>query len=490
MSRATRAEVPRSVLAAGAWLVVFAAAVATGERVRIDNLATDWQVLPLGPLRDHPLRSVWRLHTQPPLWNLLVAVAERIGTSFTFHLVMAISGAVLTWALAELAIVLGMSSRASVALALFATLSGPVFAGAFVARYELPVAALLALVVLLAARRTTPWPLAVAGAAVVLVRSMYHPVWFLLLLALWWLLHRGVVPWRRVLPAALVPLLVIGAWMGKNEVQVGRFTMSSWGGMNLLRSVQGAVGEDRLAELAADGTISPVGALPAFSPYGAYQPVMPPCDAGGGSPVVTDAVKAEVGSGPWAGVVPNYNHRCFVAVYDQAGVDARALVRAEPAAWAKARVWSLNNWWGTPRVTAESPVTRLLAAASRATLLAVPHPGLPSAWAGSWVWVHEYPLSLLLLVLTLVVIVAGTRAVWWRPADGVAPAGRRVALAVTAMVVGWTFVVGVVAELGEQDRFRTMTDPLVLTVGGAVLWEWASRRLTAAATRGAKMDGT
>ena len=35
----------------------------------------------------------------------------------------------------------------------------------------------------------------------------------------------------------------------------------------------------------------------------------------------------------------------------------------------------------------------------------------------------------------------------------------------TAYIAGWTFVVGVAGELGEQARFRTMTDALVWTVG-------------------------
>jgi hypothetical protein len=35
----------------------------------------------------------------------------------------------------------------------------------------------------------------------------------------------------------------------------------------------------------------------------------------------------------------------------------------------------------------------------------------------------------------------------------------------TAFIAAFTFVVGIAGELGEQARFRTMTDPLVWTVG-------------------------
>jgi len=49
----------------------------------------------------------------------------------------------------------------------------------------------------------------------------------------------------------------------------------------------------------------------------------------------------------------------------------------------------------------------------------------------------------------------------------------------TAFIAAFTFVVGITGELGEQARFRTMTDPLVWTVGatGAIrLWRrWLPR---------------
>lgn len=46
---------------------------------------------------------------------------------------------------------------------------------------------------------------------------------------------------------------------------------------------------------------------------------------------------------------------------------------------------------------------------------------------------------------------------------------RSAVLIVAALGVAWTFLVGIVGELGEQARFRTMTDALVWVVAIAVV---------------------
>ncbi len=44
------------------------------------------------------------------------------------------------------------------------------------------------------------------------------------------------------------------------------------------------------------------------------------------------------------------------------------------------------------------------------------------------------------------------------------------------MTVLWTFFTGITFELGEQARFRTMIDPLVVGVGLFLVARWAARR--------------
>ena len=48
-------------------------------------------------------------------------------------------------------------------------------------------------------------------------------------------------------------------------------------------------------------------------------------------------------------------------------------------------------------------------------------------------------------------------------------------LGIASAAVAWTAFAGIVFELGEQGRFRSATDPLVLALGGWILLEWADR---------------
>ena len=53
--------------------------------------------------------------------------------------------------------------------------------------------------------------------------------------------------------------------------------MSSWGGMNLLRSVEPAIDPDRVVELADAGRVSGVAVAGHFQTYSDYAPFVPAC---------------------------------------------------------------------------------------------------------------------------------------------------------------------------------------------------------------------
>jgi len=89
-----------------------------------------------------------------------------------------------------------------------------------------------------------------------------------------------------------------------------------------------------------------------------------------------------------------------------------------------------------------------------------------------------------MVAATLVVAVNGialTVGVVRRRRSASVPAVTGAALAsiFVAFVLGWTYLVGVAGELGEQARFRTMTDPLVVVVAivvvGDLVRRWRAR---------------
>jgi hypothetical protein len=319
----------------------------------------------------------------------------------------------------------------------------------------------------------------VLAGAVVMVRTLYHPVWFLLIVGAWWWLRRAEVPWRRVLLAAVVVSIAIGGWMAKNESQVGRFTLSTWTGMNLLRSVQPAVDPGRLATLRQEGRISDVALVSAFSTFDAYAKDFACTPASSLTVMATPDRGTERLPllGPDPVTIPNFNYACYVPVFSRAGSDAIAIMRAEPRAWVRARAWSLNNWFGVPQIghLARSPVSLTLDAVGRVVLLAVPHPSLPASWRAHPLWVSSDPLSLMVMVGTAVVIVAAfRRGRRIRPTD---VDGSRGAVVIAGLIVAWTAAVGIVGELQEQVRFRSMTDPIVIVFGASIVAGWWRSRV-------------
>jgi hypothetical protein len=458
-------------------LLVYCAAIATGERIDVALLRTDWQVLPLGPLRAHPFGAVWHLHIQPPLWNLFIGAAGRwspLGLTGSFYVLMAASGVVVAWGLAGLAVDLGLTSRGAVAIALVGSLCSPVLMNGFVARYELPVTALLVLLVREVRRDRAAVSVPLLVGAIVMLRTLYHPAWFVVVVAVWWFLRRGVLPWRRVLVAVAIVVAVIGGWMVKNEVQVGHLTLSTWSGMNLLRSVQPAVDPGTLASLHAQGRITDVAVATPFSTFDAYAQQFS-CTPDSTEAVLTmpdRGTALQPFLGPRPVTIPNFNYACFVPVFSQAGRDAFAIIRADPRAWVKARAWSLNNWFGTPTIhhLARSPVTDTVDAIERVVLLVVPHPPLPSSWRANAVWVSSDPWSVALVIGTLLVIAAPFRRRWRNASPE--HSGTRCEVVVSALIVLWTALAGILGELQEQVRFRSMTDPLVIVVGASVVVAW------------------
>ena len=55
-------------------------------------------------------------------------------------------------------------------------------------------------------------------------------------------------------------------------------------------------------------------------------------------------------------------------------------------------------------------------------------------------------------------------------------ASRDWAVAVASLLAAFTIVVGAVAELGEQSRFRTAVDPMATVIVGSLIVGWVRRR--------------
>jgi hypothetical protein len=472
-----RALVVATVVAAAVSLLVQADGMSGGE------LASSWQVLDLHALQSDPFGSLWYLHTQPPVHNMVVAVAifapaPIVGTLFVLYIVtlivtgLLLHGLLVRWGLGPLA--------AGVVAAL--AMANPNLLGTIhIASYEVPVA-MFVIGSLWAAQRYLDeprlrWLLVTSGAltAGALTRSLLHPVWVLGILAA--LMVARPLPRqharRHVAAALAIPLVLIGGWALKNEIVFGQATLSSWSGFNLQRGVVATMDRSDVEDAVADGDVSPLALQYPWGTLDVYEDVegvpgdfIEPCRPEHDHAAVDVPEKDQL-----RGVrIANFNHECYLPLYDQASEDAVALVRRYPGRYLTSRGPALEMSFRVSYAGYDKPSTWM--DALYAPLLGKLHTSIP---------MDDWNLPLLpggrdldvLISLTLPIAAAFVlgrgglaavrlaRAGWYGRHEW--PTGEVLWVLVT-FTVGFVIVGGDLVEFGENSRFRTTIDPLLVAL--------------------------
>ena len=458
------------------WSVVYVLLVATGVGFDTGYLNYGWQLIPWDVLTNDPWRSLWYLHVQPPGWNFFLGVPSWISPwsdRATVQALMLVVGLVVVMLAARLAERLGLGRRMAIGVSLLATLHPEVLKGAFEPNYELAVAALLLAVCLAVARldRDADFPRAFVVLSIVLVvlvmtRSLYHPILVAVILVPLGLWGRRVLTRRALTVAVLVPLVVVGGWMVKNQALFGHANLSSWFGMNLQRAVIPVLDLDDLEEMYANGDVSDIAMIGPFGRYSLYESVVEPCEPSRSHRSLSEPMRT---TDP---VSPNFNYECFLPLFDRAGQDAWAVIRQHPEVWLEGRLWSLRTTFAVADRPGQSSSIVMRALDDAYSIARVDYRGVLSTegWGtpiyGRLVAPTDFGLVLVPMYAALAMAgaVVGLRG-WRRRAMG---AGDW-AIAVAAALAVFTVVVGAVAELGEQSRFRTAVDPLATVVVGVVV---------------------
>jgi hypothetical protein len=466
-----------AIAAVGAWTTIYVVLCATGQQFSTQYLDIAWQLIPTETLRADPLGSVWYLHIQPPLWNLIVGSVlawSPIHDAISLQLVQFAFGALSVAMLASLLARLLARPVISVVIATLAMLDPQVLANAFTPTYELATTcgliALLWLVVIQPrSPRFTLISLAAVGTAIVMTRTVFHPAWLaLLLLVSYWVVRRSVDRHARVW-TVIIPVVLIGGWMVKNDVLFDRPTMSTWFGMNLQRAVVPVATDDQLARWAAAGDISEItAAYPSgFVSFSSYEPYVGECVTRHHHAATTQVTR------PGVDALPNFNAECYLPIFDIAQHDAVWVIRNHPSVYLEGRWWALRAWVmeaPAPLLTT-SPLYDAMRPVYRIGQAGIPV-DLPSIRVGAAefgaVDVTQH-LSLLQAAATLLVICTGVRAAWRRLRRRVSSRWIQVDV-VAALIVGWNLAVGVLFELGEQFRFRATTDPITMSIAIWIVW--------------------
>lgn len=213
-----------------------------GVRFNTSLLQWGWQVLDEEQLRHNLAESIWYLHAQPPLYNLLIGLVLKCSfgyEAYVFQYLYLTLGLAVALMLANTLRKLGVTAAAVFLLTLFFVCSPAALLyenWVFYTQLELfwMMAVTWAAVRVFTGGAKTKDLFLLFGcmACLCLTRSLYH-----------WLLFVAVAAWvlivakekKRVWLTAPVPFLLLMGWYLKTWVLFGSFSASTWFGMNFAR---------------------------------------------------------------------------------------------------------------------------------------------------------------------------------------------------------------------------------------------------------------
>jgi hypothetical protein len=491
--RRVRAGAPVLVVV-GVFVASRIAAAAAGVRFDDGLLHNAFQLLDVRLLRDDPIESIFYLHSQPPLFNAFTAVVLQLPASFVNTTLMLLwHAAGLATALLLYATMRRLGVRPWLAVGLvcgFVVMPETLLTESWFFYSQLEIL-LLALMMWALARFATNRTVAdgllftSSLGALILLRSAFHPLVFVVLVAVVWRELR--LDARKVAVVAAVPLILVGAWSAKNVVVFDSWSNSTWTGMNLSYLAHAGVSTRRCRQLVATHVLSPTACVRAFSSplvfrHSFHDPHRYGVQA-------TDALFKSTGQ-------PNFNASLYIDVGKQYQRDAidllrhggfDAITRAEAAAYT---VWAepADDVLQLRRV--RRPVAGYADWFDRLVLLRPVatgwnNPNRFTADAGSFpVGDALGSISYTLLVLFGLAIYGGVTG---------ARSGRRGASALRCVcVVGlilvvYSTLVGNALDYRENNRFRFETAPIVLllgAVGAERVWQKVSARRSAERSNG------
>ena len=446
--------------------------------VRFDAIPLRWLPHYLDPelLRTDLLESLFYLHSQPPLFNLFLGtlvkslpghIAE-IG-----HAVYLVLGGLLYATLFVLMRELGVSTTTAVTLASLCAMSPAVVLYENWLYYAFPVAVVLTVSALLLYRVLTTRRTRDAAAFFACLFllsgtwSVFHLAYYLAsAVALVCVSDRR--DRRRLLLVSAVPFLVLTGLYAKNAVVFGRFTLSSWMGMNMARITTEQVPLEERRRLVAGGTLSTVSLNPPFGPlevYGSDYLRVP----GYEDVAALSQVKRSTG-------FRNYNHLGYLAVSDRYLGDAIAVLRHHPGAYLRGlgAAWlqylrPSHDFYLLMNLPTIGVVTRLYDALvyGRVSLGMLSGAEEPEVYLG------------LLAGIPLLVGYGLWRARAGDAAGNATERARRAVIAYACLNVVYVAVVGNAFEVGENNRFRFVTEPLCFVLAGLFVHDWLVPRVAA-----------
>ncbi|KKC26056.1 hypothetical protein WP12_10600 [Sphingomonas sp. SRS2] len=313
-----------------------------GSRFDADNLTSWMQIIDLELLRHDLWRSLYYLHTQPPLFNLLIGLTLKLGLAAFPWVMLLIYGVVtLGGILAFHAVAADISGRPRLSFIVAAWLcvapSVLLFSQKLYYDGLVPWMLMMALWGLHSGAVRRSGPRLLFGfsmlAATILLRAMIHPLLLFLAAGIMVALFPGQR--RRLIVTAIGPAAAILLVLAKNFMVFGIVQLSSWAPLSLGHTTVERLPVATRIELMHQGKLSRFAPVSVFAPPGDYLKVMP-APAKTGVPLLDNMEKS---SGE-----ANWNHVLYTKIGPERVHDALFAMRYAPASFAKVLVTSLYHF--------------------------------------------------------------------------------------------------------------------------------------------------
>jgi hypothetical protein len=450
------------------------AAFAAG--VRFDARALDiyWQVIDPELLLHDLGRSLFYLHSQPPLYNLFLGLVVKLAPGAPAPLFAALFlalGLALHLALLALLLRLGVP-RAWAVVVTVAFLVNP---GVLLTESWLSSAQPLTTMLVFAAlflhrflergRGIDAFAVGALLAAIALTHSAFHLVWCAGA-ALLLLISAPRALRLRAAALGIGMLLLVGTVYFKNWRLYGTPVASSWSGMSVAKLVLGRVPRPRLRALVAEGTLSPVVLVRPFSPLDAYPPAWTEVETPD-VPVLRQRLKSNGER--------NLHHFAFLGISRQYLADAWRFFRLEPETYARnvaiaVAIFSIPSSYNVFFDDNRSRIAvwdrfynRWLLGAAESWFGRDFRPSVPGS-----PHVRTESAFLWMLLFGFGAVEGARRGVAEFRAGGARRARGATLLFMAATVVYLSVLVNLV-ESGENNRMRSMVDPFAIALVAAAL---------------------
>lgn len=428
------------------------------------------QFIDIELLSNRLLESLWYYHANPPMLNLFAGMAQKMfgdNAGWFFSVSFHVLG--LLVALCVYALVLKLRSGRTAACVATGLL---VFSPAFVLyenwlMYTFPAMAMLTVSALTLYQYVqtlqTKWCVAFFGmlAALLLTRSLFHIAWMVLiavlLVALLW--DRR----RQVMLAAIVPVLVVALWYGKNCYYFGTFSGSTWMGLGLSNITTLVVPRNELAPLVLEQKLSPYALV---SRYENVATLFASREAKPTGIPVLDQVRKSTGE-------YNFNNAHLIEINGYYAADSLEVIRHFPASYVHGLMISnrlffsptnMNLYFSPTNRDAVRPMEWLFnpllyGAKPTSGFIEQPHFGFTGRYR------IEVNTGVPLIVLWWIVLGYG----YAQARKGIL--SKEPDLKPRAIVIGfivvtalYLYVVGTALELAENYRYRFLIEPLFMVL--------------------------